>query len=216
MRKKDLSTTSIADGYKAVSIGTYLDAILPVARDESLDPLERQVALIAAANGMTRHDVLALGLEDYAHYAAALKFLEAPYEPKGGRIASSYRIGDLVLVPLVSYEKMTAGQFIDFQTLSKDPETNVVRLLSVFLIPEGHAYVDGYDIGAVQDAIASGLSVADAMDVLAFFLAKSVELSLSFLSSSERAARKMKDKTLLTRIREAESLLKAGGDGSRT
>lgn len=216
MRKKDQSTHSIADSYKAISIGTYLDSILPVARDESIDPLDRQVELIASANGMTAQEVLGLGLEDYAHYAAALKFLEKPYEPRAGRIASSFRIGAFNLVPLSSYDKMTAGQFIDFQTLSKDPEANIVALLSVFLVPDGHAYNDGYDIAEVQSAISSMLSVADAMDVMAFFLTRCAELSLSFLSYSEKAAKRMKDRTMLKRIREAREILSRSGDGSQT
>lgn len=44
---------------------------------------------------------------------------------------------------------VTTAQFIDYNNYIKDP--NYVDLLSVFFIPEGHKYNDGYDMKQVKE-----------------------------------------------------------------
>lgn len=49
---------------------------------------------------------------------------------------------------------MTLSQFMDYQELTKDPNDNLVELLSLSIVPEGCKYNDGtYDIDALKDAI---------------------------------------------------------------
>ena len=212
MAKEKKSTTSIAD-YRALPLWKYLGVIMPICRDGG-DPLTQQVRIIGALNYMTEQQVLALPIPEYTRLAAEAKFLEQPCDAsRAGRIASHYRLGEWDLVPTKDYTKMTAGQFIDFQALAKDPEKNLVQLLSVFLIPAGHAYNDGYDIDAVQDAIGQ-MSVQDAMEVMAFFLGKSNELLRDSLSSLERAAKTKAEKTELKKMLAA--LSRSAGDGFTT
>ena len=108
-------------------------------------------------------------------------------------MAKSYRLGDLVLVPTQDLTKITAAQYIDFQTLSQEGEEKTVELCSVFLIPKGHKYADGYDIADVQDAIRRHLSVQDVVTLAAFFLRKYAESIVSSLTFCKREIRRTKD-----------------------
>lgn len=226
MAKKQ-STLSIIDSYKALPLGKYVGEILPICRQEGLDDLIRQVRIIGVLTGLSERDVLALPIDEYTRCAAAVHFLEVPCDLGGGkRIADRYTLGDLVLIPTRDYRKLTAGQFIDFQSLSgMDQADSLVPFLSVILVPEGHTYMDGYDVDALREAIAAYLSVEDAMQITAFFftrLAASLRDSLTF---SERAAKRMKGKKkeeVERNVKEARRLLRTvsealgtGGGGLR-
>lgn len=212
------SHTTTALGYKDITVGRYNADILPLIKEgDKLDPVDFQVRLIAALNGLTEKQVLDLPLAKYTELAMATKFLETPCDTSAvGRLADKYTLGDVTLIPCKDYEAMTAAQFIDFQQLSQDVEMNTVALLSVFLVPEGHKYNDGYDIRAVQGAIASYLSVQDAFEILGFFFLNAAKLWRSSLDSSLKIVRRLKNKAkrkaLTRKIRTALDLL-TSGDG---
>lgn len=46
---------------------------------------------------------------------------------------------------------VTTAQFIDYQNYLKEEKPQMNKLLSVFFIPAGHKYNDGYDMAKVQD-----------------------------------------------------------------
>lgn len=212
------SRTTTALGYKDITVGRYNADILPLIKEgDKLDPVDFQVRLIAALNGLTEKQVLDLPLAKYTELAMATKFLETPCDTSAvGRLADRYTLGDVTLIPCKDYEAMTAAQFIDFQQLSQDVEMNTVALLSVFLVPEGHKYNDGYDIRAVQGAIAAYLSVQDAFEILGFFFLNAAKLWRSSLDSSLKIVRRLKNKAkrraLTRKIRTALDLL-TSGDG---
>lgn len=220
MAKEKKSTASIVSDYRGVTIGTYCNQILPLARREDVDEVDKQVKIIAILNGLTEQEVLDLPLPTYTEYARATRFLSAPCDTgKAGRIGSKYTIGEWILRPETDWQKLTAAQFIDFQQLSKDLEANTIALLSVFLVPEGHKYNSGYDVAEVRQAIADHLSVQDAMEILGFFFGQLPELLRDSLASLESTAKRLKDKkkraTLLERVEAAKALLRSGA-GSPT
>lgn len=209
------ATTTAVKSYKDITIGQYNRDVIPVIKEgPTLDPVVFQARLIAALNGMTERDVLNLPISDYTDLALASKFLERPCEMGGGRLASKYTLGDVTLIPCRNYETMTAAQFIDFQQLSQDVEANSVAMLSVFLVPEGHAYNDGYDIRDVQRAIADHLSVQDAFEVLGFFFLNAVQSWRASLTSSRKMVNRLKvasqRRELKRKLKAATRLLKNG------
>lgn len=212
---------AIIDNYADLNIGTYL-RIVALRRDASLTIYDRQPKEIALLTGLSEQEVLALPLPQYKALAGRLAFLDNP-APDVPRPSKEVRIGDLVLVPVADSAKLTAAQYIDYQTmLAQDgTEDKVVELLSVFLIPKGRAYCDGYDIADVQTAIRDHLSVLDVLSLVGFFMTRFAESIASSLSLSEKMVRRITDpeqrKDLLTRVEKArEALLSlTGGDGSR-
>ena len=194
--------------YRQLPLGLY-EEILRINADTA-DELERQARIIAVLDGTTYEQVLDLPLADYAERAAAAAFLAQ--EDKGDhRMADAYKLGGFTLVPVRDFTKLTAGQYIDFQTYTKAGyEDHIVEILSVVLVPKGHKYGDGYEFAAVQAAIRQHLCVSDALAVLAFFFVALKDLIGSSLTYSRTLAKRLKGKAakeMLERIAAAEATL---------
>lgn len=206
---------TIIDSYARLPMGTYYD-IQAVNADETREDVDKQVGIIALLTNKSEREILTMPLADYSELAAAAEFLgEQPRIPH--RIADAYVCGDFKLKPTRDLTKITTAQYIDFQTFAPEGEAKAVELLSVFLVPEGRAYNDGYDIADVQAAIRSNLTVLDALALTAFFLRryaaliKATETSLSRRIRKERnKAKREKIETAMERLRRARSLLTAG------
>ena len=213
MREK----AGIIDNYGQVSVGAYLK-VCEIAKDETRDDLSRQVAILAVLYGVTEDEILDLPLGEYKARAAAASFLETPCENLP-RVANKYTLGDLVLIPIADVSKMTAGQYIDFQTYVQQGEPALVEQLSCFLVPEGCDYGRGYDMAEVHAAIRDHLTIRDTLALCGFFLTLWRKSIAATLTSSKREARQIQDKEtrkgLLRRIRRAERLLN-DGDGLPT
>lgn len=192
---------TIIDNYAALPVGKYLDIL--AANEGDADELDKQVATIAILADTTEDEILALPLAEYSDLAARTAFLRS--EDKGSHaLAKSYRLGGLELIPTADAGKITAGQFIDFQQLTKDGgmERNLPAVLSCLLVPKGHTYGNGYDIAVVQAAIRSHLPVTDALSLLAFFFASSEVLLARSLTYSEKEAKRVKDPAKRAAIQE--------------
>lgn len=216
-----MTHAEIIDSYARLPIGLYLD-IVGVSRSD-MDELDKQVRILALLAGKSEAEILALPIATYKEHVAAASFLGQPC--KEGRIASSYKVGGFTLVPTTDIAKITAAQYIDFQTLSREGDAKTVELCSVFLIPKGCKYNDEYDIADVQRAIREGLTVQDVISLAAFFLTEYVASIRSSLTYCNRTIRRLKDPkaraAMEARLAETEAmrarlLSMSGGDGSRT
>lgn len=200
------------DNYNKLTIGKYQE-VLEAIRDYE-DEHERNTALIAVLSDQEPDEVLNLSLSEYKARVDGLRFLLE--EPVQAPIKNRYRIGNMELDLCADLSKLTAGQYIDYQTFIKDVEKNMVELLSVFLIPKGKKYGD-YDMGEVHEAIRENLSICDALGLSAFFLALSQALIESTLTSLIRMMKKMKRKAKTPeekkKLEEAIMNLEAGGAG---
>ena len=154
------------DSWEKLTIGKYqeLTAILNKGGEE----IEMKTEIISLLTDMDIDDVYDLPLPTYHRLLQSIGFLfeEIPHR----QVLRKYNLGGIEFEVLMSIEKMTAGQFIDYQTFIKDPQKYLVELLSIFFIPKGHKYNDGYDMVEVQKAIRENLSIVDGHSLAAFFL----------------------------------------------
>lgn len=200
---------SIIDNYRDLPLGKWEDII---AANDIPDEVDRQVAVIAILTGLTTRQVLHLPVTEYADYASKAAFLTKPL-PKIGRPASSYRAGGFTLIPSTDLRKITTAQYIDFQTFAPEGDKRLVEILSVFLVPQGKDYNEGYDIGEVQTAIREDLSVQDAVYLSAFFLSRYAALIRGTRISLERMLKKERKPERKEAIRERLATL-SRGDGA--
>lgn len=191
----------IVDSYQSLTLGMY-ERIRQIIKDTD-DELERQVKVIAVLADMDERDVLALPIAEYKRMVIASEFL-ADIDPSSYRVAKSYTLGGLKLIPITDYRKIITSQYVDFQELTKDGDLDdhLVELLSIILVPEGKVYADGYDIAEVQTAIRAYMPAADATALLAFFFARYERLIAASLRYSMRAAKGLKDKTARRTLKE--------------
>lgn len=202
------------DNYRDLPVGKY-EEIVRLCNEEMTD-VDRKVAIVAVLTGKTEDDVLRLPLDKFTEYSAKSRFLESecPENLIPG-VARSYPIGGFVLIPTTDIRKITAAQYIDFQTFSKERESKTVEMLSCFLIPRGCEYNEGYDVLDVHRAIREEMSVAEMLALLAFFFGRFLQSMQTTLTYSMRRLKKTNpeaEKELMARYRAlADSL--TDGDG---
>ena len=201
------------DNYRDLPLGVYAEII---KANDIPDEVERQVKVISLLTGLTERELLNLPLVDYSDLAVKSNFLTKPIA-RIARPNTKYRCGKFTLIPTADLRKITAAQYIDFQTFAPDGEKKMVEILSCFLLPEGMRYNDGYDIIEVQNAIREDLSVQDAVFLSAFFLRKYAALIKATQTSLVKTMRKERNKEKrmrmemeLQRMREAVDSLTAG------
>ena len=204
----------IIDNYRKLPIGKY-NEIVKLCETE-MDEVDRKVSIVAILTGLTEDEVLALPLTDFTECCAKAKFIDLPCpETLIPSVSKSYPVGGFNLVPVTDMRKVTTAQYIDFITFSKDKEHNIVEMLSCFLVPKGMDYNEGYDILDVHKAIKEEMSVAEVLALLAFFFGSWTRSINSTLSSSERMARRVKDKgkrqMMMERIAELRSTISGVG-----
>lgn len=205
---------SMIENYSQLPIGKY-EEILTICKGKiNEDAIEQQLAILSVLTDRSEDELSNLPLAEYSDLARRMRFLYA--EDKGRhRIARSYKVGDMVLIPRMDLDKITTAQYIDFQTYAKGGEANIVQMLSCFLVPQGCNYNTGYDMVEVQKVIREHLSVTDVFSLAAFFFKQYRELMRSSLTYLTRNAKKF-PKEIQERIASLkEQISKANGDGLR-
>lgn len=108
-------------------------------------------------------------------YAHSLDFLMTTI-PTNEKLKETYIINQREYNSNINLTQMTTAQFVDYQNYSKENPVDISKCLSVFIIPKGHTYNDGYDLKQVQDDIKDLDMVT--INTLAFFFKKSFVLLL--------------------------------------
>lgn len=202
-------------GYDSLPIGKYLD-ILAVC--EGRRGVDITVGMLSVLTGMAEDDILDLPIGEFAELAARARFLED--KPGEAKVRGVYTLGEFTLVPVRDVRKVTAAQYIDFQTFSRRGISAAPGVLSCMLVPEGRRYADGYDPVDVQKAVAENLPVADAFALYAFFLRSLRRSTADILTSSAVEAAvtakggRMKMLRLAARMRARLLLAGAGSRAS--
>ena len=158
----------IIDSFNRLPIGKYME-IQAIAKDESLEEIERQAQILSVLTGETEDEILHLPIVEYKELVAKSQFLN-PENIKYHPVAKKYIAGGYELIPVRDFRKLETCQYIDFQTFAPDLDNRLVEFLSVILVPKGHRYNEGYDILDVQKAIREDMSIADGTSVAGFFL----------------------------------------------
>ena len=201
------------DNYNDLTIEKYIE--VKEVLEYGFDEYETQVKLISVLADLDEDAVGNLSLVGFKRYNQKLEFLLN--EPPKRMIADKYKLGGYEFNTMTNIQDMTVSQFIDYQTFVKDPDRYLVELLSVFLIPKGKKYNDGYDIIDVQRVIRSNISIVDAMSLSAFFLLLYQSLTKAILTSLtkklKRMKRKMKTQEEIQKMETAIANLEESGAG---
>lgn len=201
------------DNYNDVTIEKYLE--IKAVIDGGYDDDVTNVKLVSILADMTEDEVGNLNLTEYHKLNQKLVFLtEMPVQKI---VATKYKLGGYELETVLNMKDMTVSQYIDYQTFVKDLDKYLVEMLSIFLIPKGKKYNEGYDIIEVQKVIRENLSIVDAMSMSGFFLLLYQSLTKATLSSLIRRLKKMKKKMKnqeeIQKMEEAIANLEQSGVG---
>ena len=197
--------------YSNLPIGKYYE-ILDICESD-LSKIEKDLAVIAVLLDVTEDEVYKLKPEEVYELQQQLKFLSKPAKDAKKKF-KKLKIADKTYRIVSKLDELNIGQYVDFQfNWNKDYLTNLPQILSIFLIPEGCKYNEGYDIVEVQQAIKDNLSIEAALNIAFFLRRKSVDLIKSRLLYCRLMLMmtkwRMKDKKLKAQMKELIQKYKA-------
>ena len=185
--------------WESISVKKYYD-ILEILNDKVGDDIDKNIRLIALLSEEDEDDILNLPIDQFEKLSKDLEFLK---QMPSVDIRTEYEINGKRYNVFTNLKKMTAGQYIDFQTYQKDYQKNMKYILSIFLIPQGKEYGD-YDIDEIAEEIYNNLSILHAHSITLFFslqfrsLTKAIVIYL--IKQMKKQMKKAKTKIMKIRI----------------
>lgn len=209
--------------YKELTINKYLE-IRQILEDDGGE-LNVQANIIACLTGMELDAVMNLSLTKYNEYAQKTAFLMNKPDVDG-KVPDNLVINGMVCYLTKNVNKLTAAQYIDYQTLIalKNQEKYIANVLACFIVPKGKTYNVGYDADDIAEWLGENLSILDAMNICFFFRKKyleSIKLTLTYLGLQMRLMKlkvknpevKVRMKELARKIQGYRKVLEDAGDG---
>lgn len=175
--------------------------------------IDKQVDMICVLGDYERDYVEGLKLEDYSRLVQKTRFILTL--PKTEMPEKFYTLGEFRLEPMLNARDMNVAQYTDYSTYLQleNMQERMIGLISVFLIPKGKKYNDGYSVDRVKELILTELTVDKALSLSAFFL----EYTKAWLKGTQTYLVKRLKKMKLTkeqreRMEKALADLEAAGD----
>ena len=188
--------------WENITIEKYYN-VKDILDDETDDDITKNVKLVAVITGKDEDEVWSMDMAEAGEYISRLQFLNKFELPKNPNMKIKLPNYDLVVIKDLS--KINVAQYVDFQNFVKLPlREGMEKILSIFLIPEGCKYNDGYDIIDVQKEIRENLSFRVAEGLLSFFIEKYGELLIHSLVYCRRQVKKTKDPEMLEKLEKTE------------
>lgn len=193
------------DSYDKLTIAKYKE-LTELQTDNEIDTV---IEILSILTDISSEEISTLPIPEFKALVKKISFLkEKPNVPK--RIPNSITINGKKYDIDTDAKNMSVGQYIDYKDYIKDQDSmidNLNYILSVFLIPHGHKYNDGYNLDEVAEEIDKNLSITMALAISNFFFRKSEKFINAFLTyllwKMRRTMRKEKDKELKMTMKKA-------------
>ena len=111
----------------------------------------KTIHLVSVLTGKSVDEIEKLTVTQFTKLAEHLKFLETESETHTHKF--KYTINGREYDFKGKLEEITTAQYIDYRAYMNEEDKDVIKLMSVFLIPNGHDYNDGYDMIKVKEDI---------------------------------------------------------------
>lgn len=161
--------------YNKLSIRKYREIMNILAED--ISPIEKDIAIIALLQDISEDDVYHLSPIEINNLQGQMEFLHHPTS-KNKNYKSIVINGNKYKVTK-DLNEINVAQYIDFQTIwnNNDYMQHLPEILSIFIIPDGFEYNEGYDIQQLRNDIDEYLDIETATNI-AFFLQKQLVNSI--------------------------------------
>lgn len=185
---------------------------MEINRINNTDDTEDSKVLRTAAllYGITYEDILALPLNETQRLVEGTAFLYTA--PELHRPKNVIEVNGRRYRTMKDVSDMTTAQYIDFQSIATNLNNNLPQLMSIFLIPEGRKYNDGYSVSELAEEFRKYLTVEETVSLADFFMKKYVRLirrSLMYLEAEVRTLEILTPKkdSLRTVLKEMKELV---------
>lgn len=195
--KNENKTIKMINDWSEVSISQFIEIQQILLADIS-DPY-KSVNLISVLTGMSVDELESLNVNVYSRLNNQLNFLQNKIQSVTHK--DVYKINGTNYILRADVSAISTAQYIDYQSYIK--ENNPIKLTSVWLIPEGHSYNDGYDMNKVLNDI-STMSFLD-VQAISFFFKKQLAAYILIMKDSSKKRMK-KEKKSKAEILKMETL----------
>lgn len=181
----------MVSSWNEVSVGMFSE-IRAAYNDINMSEEDRAIGLVALLTG---EDPLTMELSDFRQILMNLSFVNEEVKP--AEVKKVYILNGKNYTLQKAINHVSTAQYIDFNNYIKEGEIDekYADIISVFLIPEGMKYNDGYDIEEVKADINKHMSITDALGIFSYFFhffVRFVQISQEYTS---RRLKKMKSLT---------------------
>lgn len=152
-----------------------------------------------------------MSLSEVSKYSNSLSFLNDAADFENFVCEDEYTINGTTYEGFVDITNISVAQFIDYQNYIKEQPVKFEKVMSIFIVPKGHTYNDGYDMKSVQnDLLELPFRVCQKV---AFFLVKQlqtfVQITLYYLTAELEKTEMEKEKkdTILSNLQQMTSQL---------
>lgn len=167
--------------------------IVDILNNPDASEMQKQAELIALIEDKSVDEILSLDMSSAAELINKLEFLNK-FELSKRYHPSSIIIDNKKYNVYPNLANLNVAQFIDYQSFIAQPfRESYDKILSIFLIPDGHEYNSGYDILEVQEVIRTKLSWLEIQNLLNFILVKYVKSYMRIQAYLTKKVRKEKD-----------------------
>lgn len=119
-----------------------------------------------------------------------ISFLAEQINYKNIKLKEKYKLNGRKYCSNINLTKVTTAQFIDYTNYVREEDKDFSKILSVFVIPEGHSYNDGYDMREVQKDLLQ-LDIATVYSMSFFMMRMLQAFAIIFQSSFQEEVKKM-------------------------
>lgn len=111
----------------------------------------KAVHLVSVLTGMSVEDIEKLPINQFQKFIPAMEFLHT--DPETHAHQFEYTINGREYDFKGKLTEISTAQYIDYRSYMDEEDRDIVKLMTVFLIPKGHEYNDGYDMQQVLNDI---------------------------------------------------------------
>lgn len=144
---------------------------------EKIEDTEYAIEILSILSDMEPDELLDMPLDKFSALMGQTKFIYGNVEkPDYKKLGKVITVNGKDYKFVKSARELTAGQYIDYKAyISRDDFLGMLPyILTVFLIPDGHKYNNGYDIVELAQEFDEHMSLPIALTVSDFFLHQSM------------------------------------------
>lgn len=171
-----------------VPIGVY-NKLREISKEET-NGIDKQVDFLSVLCGVTSDEIYNLPMNEVSDLVDKIAWVN-DFKFDKNYNSSTIRINGETYDLRMDLNNFTFAQYVDFEGLwSNDEDRDLAGLLSVFIIPRGKKYNDGYDIVELRKKIEQSVPITLAQSVL-FFFARRLLISINSTAASLALQTKM-------------------------
>lgn len=192
------------DNYNDLTIRKYRELM---AIEKGDNDMEYGIDILSVLSDMEQGELMEMPLDKFTSLMEKTRFLNQPiervdYKKLGKRITvndKDYRL-------IRDARELTAAQYIDYKSyISRDNFLEMLPyILTVFLVPDGNKYNNGYDITELAKEFDENMGLPTALGISDFFLHQSLlstKTSITYLKwKMKRMMKKEKNPEILEKI----------------